>query len=47
MHELLDRPLLALGRLSVNLLRREGVESIVVGRVHGDQLALQMRWRVR
>ncbi len=38
-----DRPFLPLGRLPMNFLRREGVESVVIGRVHRDELALQMR----
>ena len=40
---LLDRPLLALGGLPVNLLRGEGVEGVVIDGVHRDQLADQMR----
>ena len=39
---MLDRPVLPLGRLPVNLLRREGVEGVVVGRVHRDELAWRM-----
>ena len=41
-HHLLDRPLLPLRRLAADLLRREGVERVVVGRIHRHQLALQM-----
>jgi hypothetical protein len=39
---LLHRPTLPLGGLAVHGRRREGVEGFVVGRVHGDQLALQV-----
>ena len=42
-HHLIDRPFLALGGLAVDLLRREGVERLVVSRVDRDQLPLQMR----
>ena len=40
---LLDRPGLALLRLAVHGGRREGVEGLVEGRMHRDELALQMR----
>ena len=43
LHHLLDRPLLPLGRLAVNLLRREAVEGFVIGGVHRDELGRQMR----
>ena len=39
-HHLLDRPFLPLGRTPVELRRREGVEGLVVSRVHRDELAL-------
>ena len=41
-HHLVNRPFLPLGGLAVHLLRREGVECLVVGRVDRHQLALQM-----
>ena len=39
---LLHRPFLPLGRLAMHLRRRKCVKRLVVGRVHGDELALQM-----
>ncbi len=41
-HQLLDRPFLPLGRLAVDLFRRDGVEGVVISRVYGDELAVQM-----
>ena len=40
---LLHRPVLALLRIAAHRLGREGVEGLVVGRVHRDELALQVR----
>jgi hypothetical protein len=40
--QLAHRPDLALGRLAAQLGRREAVEQLVIGRMHGDQLALQV-----
>jgi hypothetical protein len=41
--KLLDRPLLARIRIAADLRRGESVEQAVVGRMHGDELTLQMR----
>ena len=38
LHQVLDRPLLPLGRLTANLVRRKGVEGVVVGRIYRDEL---------
>ena len=40
---LFDRPFLPRGRVAVHFRRREAVERFVEGRVHRDELALQMR----
>ena len=42
MLDLLDRPLLPRLRVAAHLRRREAVEDRVVGRVHRDELPLQM-----
>ena len=42
-HHLLDRPLLARHRVAAHFGRCKAVEAGVVGRVHGDELALQVR----
>ena len=39
---LLDGPFLARLRIAAHLRCREGVEGLVIGRVHGDELALEM-----
>ena len=39
---LLDRPGLARLGVAAHLRRREAVERLVIGRMHGDELALQM-----
>src|SRR3546814_3394217 len=41
--ELLDRPFLPLGRLALHRVGRESVELGVIGGMHRNQLALQMR----
>jgi len=41
--DLRDGPGLPLLRLAVKLGRREGIEGFAIGRMHGDELALQMR----
>ncbi len=43
LQHLLHGPLLALLRFATHLLGREAVERFVVRRMHGDELALQMR----
>ncbi len=43
MHHLLHRPFLALLGIAVHLGRRESVESLVIGRMHGHELSLEMR----
>ncbi len=40
--DLLDRPFLPGFRVALHGRRREGVEGLVEGRVHGDELALEM-----
>jgi hypothetical protein len=45
--KLLNRPFLPRLRIAAHLGRREGVEQRVVGRVHCDQLALQVRGQFR
>ena len=45
--ELVHRPLLARGGIAVGRWRREPVERDVVGRVHGDELALEMGRQLR
>ncbi len=40
--DLFDRPGLPGLRIAVEVRRREGVEGIVIGRVHGDELALKV-----
>ncbi len=40
--DLVDRPGLPGFRVAVELRRREGVEGVVVGGVHGDELALKV-----
>jgi hypothetical protein len=44
---LFDRPSLAGGRVAADLRRRKTVEGDVVGGMHGNQLALQMRGQLR
>jgi hypothetical protein len=40
--DLLDRPFLPRLRIAAHLRRRKPVEGLVIGRMHGDELALQM-----
>ena len=47
LQHLIDRPFLPRLRLAMQMRRREGVEGFVIGRMHGDELALQMRRELR
>ena len=42
LHQLIDRPGLTRRAVAANRGRREAVEGFVIGRMHRDQLALQM-----